>query len=631
MVVVGRRARLWMCLLATMVLQPLTAGAQEVLLPLQTGSVARMAAKSADTALTLPFFDDFAATEGSPSPARWCPGGAMASDGARLRPTTVGVVTLDAIDAKGQLYDDASTSIFPADTLLSRRIRLDSLTPADSVVLSFYYLPGGGKGNLWERVGDAPEEIDSLFLDFYRAVDSSWVTVWSRGGTTVDSLISATGMEWQYVTVALTEMGFFDSMFCFRFRNHCSLPITEKPGMAGNCDYWHLDYILLDSARRSTGAPEFRDVAFVDPAPSMLKIYRAMPARQYRAADMADSLEMTITNLFSSEVASQYLYSIVDELGDTVYQYNGGYENAPPFLPGGNYQTASAHATPSVNYSFPEDTTTRTYTIVHMVREGVSGDTHRESDTVRFSQVFGNYYAYDDGTAENGYGLTSTASHVYLAYRFDLNVEDTLTAVELYFNRCYDGENEMVPFKLAVWSNRDGHPGELLYSDHTSRFPQFNGLNKFCRYVLEHPVVVNGSIFVGFDQGNNYFINLGFDRQSNTSDRIWYMTGTEWQQSILSGSLMLRPGFGASAMVGIAEPREEHVTWVVYPNPASEWVNIEGVPEMTPVMVYDMTGRQVAITRDNRLRVADLPEGVYVLRCLLGNGAMDVKKLIIKH
>lgn len=41
-------------------------------------------------------------------------------------------------------------------------------------------------------------------------------------------------------------------------------------------------------------------------------------------------------------------------------------------------------------------------TIEHGVREGVRG-MPPQNDTIRFTQVFDNYYAYDDGTPENGY------------------------------------------------------------------------------------------------------------------------------------------------------------------------------------------------------------------------------------
>ena len=618
---------------ALLMLQGLTLQAQEVLLPLQAGPEdCRPAVKGATQPLALPFFDDFAAPVAFPSQERWLTGGgATLTPGAGLLPPTVGVATLDAIDARGRLYEGALSGRFPADTLCSKSIALEGLTVADSVVMSFYYLPGGGKGDLWRRIGDTPEPQDSLMLDFYRASDSVWVTVWARGGIDLDSLVAHTGKEWQYVAITIKDTAFLHDDFAFRFRNLCSLTESTKPGMAGNCDYWHLDYVMVDRSRTSVGAPEFHDVAFVTPAPSMLAHYRAMPARQYRRSEMADTLAMTITNLFDSPLATHYGYAVLDAAGDTVGRYDGGYENTPTYLPNGSYQTAAAHARPTVGYAFPESDVATEYTIVHVVREGVAGDDFRENDTVRFRQVLGNYYAYDDGTAENGYGLTSTASRVYLANRFDLNVEDTLTAVDFYFNRTADGDNETVPFNITVWSNDNGKPGTVLYRDRTSRHPLFGGLNEFKRYRLESPVVVSGSVFVGFEQGNNHFINLGFDRSFDASEHIYYLTGTAWQQSILSGALMMRPCFGASAMVGIEERRMEEGAWTLFPNPASEWLKVEGMPEGSTIELYDAMGRRCMTTTDTRFVVCGLPNGVYILRGRTPEGMVSIKKLIIKH
>ena len=605
------------------------AAAQEVLLPLQWGPVASPSVKSADEPVQLPFFDDFAMPTAMPSATLWNNGGASTGNGAGLMPPTVGVATLDAVGADGKLYDGAAAGLFMADTLGSRAIALDGLRPEDSVVLSFYYLPGGGMGDLWLRIGDAPEVNDSLMLEFYRAADSAWVPVWSRGGTEVDSLVAATGRAWQYVAVAITDTAFFNDGFAFRFRNLCSVAATSKPGLAGNCDYWHLDYVLVDQGRSILGEPEFRDVAFVDPAPSLLAHYQAMPARQYCQSEMATTLAMTITNLFSSPLATQYQYAVLDAEGDTLYRYDGGFENAPAFLPGGDYQTAQAHAAPMVEYAFPEGIEREEYTIVHTVREGVGGDIHGGNDTVRFRQVFADYYAYDDGTAENGYGLTSTASRVYLAYRFDLNNEDTLTAVDMSFNRSLNAENEDVPFYITVWRCHNGMPREVLYRDHSGRRPVLEGLDGFHRYVLEESVVVSDSIFVGFEQTNNYFINIGFDRNCDASDRIWYLTGTEWQRSILRGSLMMRPCFGAAATVGIEHVGENAIG--MYPNPANEGVRIEGMSADVQVWIYDMTGKLVVSAKGNHIETRGLPEGVYVVRCVDGEKAVAMEKLIIKH
>lgn len=609
--------------------------AQEVLLPLQSLPQEKaVAGPKATGFVALPFFDDFShyPQGGACSPLRWEErGGARMDDGARLMAPTVGVATLDAIDARGELYPHAATSMFPADTLTSLPIGLGGLTAADSVVFSFYYLPGGGEGNLWERVGDAPDGQDSLVLEFYRPADSLWTLVWSRGGVEVDSLVAATGVHWQYVAIPIEDSAYFDSLFQFRFRNYCSLTETAKPGLAGNCDYWHLDYIVLDTQRTAAAVPVFRDVAFSENAPSALADYRAMPARQYRASEMAAAFDMKIVNLFNSDLASQYTYAVLDAAGDTLYQYDGGYENAPAFLPLETYQSSAGHATPPVQFSFPVGSQEATYMVVHTVREGVGGDTHRDNDTVRFEQVFADYYAYDDGTAENGYGLTSTASHLYLAYRFDLNEEDTLTALDLYFSRTLDGGNEQVPFFITVWQAEGGRPGTVLYRDKDRRYPLFDGMNRYQRYVLEEPVVVSGDVFVGFEQTNNYYINLGFDRSKNTADRIYYLTSTEWQQSILSGSLMMRPHFGVAATVGIAGIENTGREIEVYPNPARERVTIKGLPEGSRVEVYDAMGRKVMESWTAEVDAGHLAQGIYLLRCTAPDGFVHTEKLIIRH
>ena len=314
------------------------------------------------------------------------------------------------------------------------------------------------------------------------------------------------------------------------------------------------------------------------------------------------------------------------------YEHDGGFENATPFQSnGGTYQTAPMHATPTVSFAFPTMTAPTDYTVVHVVREGTGGDNYPLNDTVRYRQHFGDYYAYDDGTAENGYGLTSTASRLYLAYRFDLTGSDTLTAVDLFFNRTLDDGNATIPFYLTLWSvGDDGHPSEVLYRDEERRHAAFDG---FKRYVLEAPTVVDGSVFVGFEQTGNDYINLGFDRSLNSADRIWYLTGTEWQQSILSGSLMLRPCFGAAATVGINdnEPMAGSVEWRLYPNPTADMLYIDGIPSGTLLQLYDVTGRKVLETNRTQLSTRSLSDGLYLLHAVTPDGITRTDRIIIKH
>ena len=601
--------------------------AQEILLPLTSKHVPTTG-KTSGSAVELPFFDDFARLGATPDAALWESGGATVGVGYGELPPTIGMVTLDALDATGNLYPQASTSSFAADTLMSQPLRLDSLGVADSLVLSFFYLPGGGSGNLWERIGDTPDPADSIYLDFYSSADSSWRTVWARGGTSVDTLMARTGSAWQYVAIAIDDPVWLDSGFRFRFRNHCSLDATSKRGMKGNCDQWNIDYILVDTARSVASEAHWRDIAFVNPAPSMLSHYRAMPARQYRLSEMSANLSMTITNLFTSELATHYSYSIINDSGDTVHRYDGGFENAPV----DSYQQSAAHAEPPVGYAFPESDDPTSYTIVHTIREGVGGDSHSSNDTVVFHQHFADYYAYDDGTPENGYGLTSTASRVYLAYRFDLNEADTLTAVDLYFNRTLNGENEGIMFNITIWqTGSDGQPSTVLYRDNERRRPAFDNMNTYHRYILESPIVVDGSIFVGFEQTGNDFINLGFDRNTQSADRIWYLTSTAWQQSILRGSLMLRPCFGAAAALSNQCLEDIVVNHTLYPNPADNNVTITNLPSGSRIKIYDHTGHLILSTTDNIISTAGYPSGLYIIHIVTPNGKTQNTKLTIIH
>ena len=609
------------------VLLSLTTVAQEVLSPLLSRQMCPLGGqKTAPASASLPLFDDFA--KGLPASDLWQQGGGaeVTLDVSPLAPT-VGVLTLDALDAGGSLYAVATSSPFPADTACSLPIRLESLTPADSVVLSFYYLPGGGYGNMWERVGYTPDAKDSLFLDFYNPQDSVWRTVWRRGGISADTLMARTGHAWQYVAVAVTDSAYFDSTFRFRFRNHASLESTPKAGKAGNCDYWHIDYVMMDSARTVTAEPDVHDIAFAAPASTVLKHYRAMPYRQYRPAEMADAFKMYITNRYSSELASHYTYSVLDSLGTELYAYDGGFRNAPPFMPDGTYQTAAGHAAAPVEFSFPSMTAPTEYTVLHVVREGAAGDDYPWNDTLKCSVSFAEYYAYDDGSPENGYSLTSTAATMSLAYRFNLNVEDTLTAVDMYFNSTHNDANGNISFYLTLWSvGTDGRPDRVLYRDQTRRKPRTGG---FHRYVLERQVAVAGGLFVGFEQSGNDFINLGFDRSLNTAERIYQLTDSAWKQSILSGSLMLRPCFGQAATEGIAGVESSWGMVCIYPNPASAQVFIEGDFLLTEL--FDFQGRCVGKTQSGQMDVEDLPDGLYLLKVVSKTGNVHVEKLIIRH
>lgn len=612
--------------MAVMLLSTVPAWTQEVMLPVRHGSPS--ASKDAHSVQALPFFDDFSNI--ASSIALWQTGGAFFNEGYAPLPPTRGMATLDAFDAQGHLYPTATEQLFSCDTLASRPIRLDSLfdpyprmlTPQDSVYLSFFYLPGGGYGNMWERVGDMPEGNDSLILEFYDATLDTWDRVWSIGGCEADTLFAHTGRYWQFSDICISEQKYFNAGFRFRFRNYCSLSNLNKTGMISNADQWNIDYVSLNANRKKNDTTS-RDVAFVNPAPSMLKRYQAMPACQFTANEMEDNVRLTITNLFSEQLATDYHYRIYNESGVEVYDYDGGYENIPVFWRGMQYQASPAHAQPPVGYTFPVSANRPTsFSVIHHVREGVSGDIHTQNDSATFLQVFDNYYAYDDGTPENGYGLTSTSSRVKIAYRFQLNVEDTLTALYMYFNRTLGDENADIRFSITVWDDEGGAPGNVIYQDANRRRPLFEGFNKYVRYVLEEPVVCSGIIYVGLEQYSPDYINLGFDRNNDASTEIFYLSSTSWQTSILRGALMIRPYFGHRATLD-ACGFDVVNDFKAYSMDGTLFVE---TPTPQPVQVFDVVGRRVRSQQGgNVIRFTNLPRGLYLVKV----GSHVAKKVFV--
>lgn len=583
------------------------------------------------SSLALPFFDDFSNYYGYPNTDLWQNNQVFVNTSYAVFPPTVGVATFDALDEMGNLYSAATTSLFSADTLSSRPIRLDSLfspypkaiTVADSIYLSFYFQPGGGYGNMWERIGNAPAVEDSLILEFYDYNSDRWNLVWATCGFDLDTLYAKTGLFFKYVNILIDSNIYFSSKFQFRFRNYCSLDKSAKPGIAANTDQWNIDYVYLNNGR-SRYDTTTRDVAFVLPAQSFLKNYWAMPAKQFQASDMKSNINLTITNLYSADLECNYNYVVENTMGNVIETYSGGHDNISPFLPNGNYQTATAHANPPVGFSFPvSQHSPSTFTIKHIIKNGITGDLQSANDTIKFSQVFDNFYAYDDGVPENGYGITSSSSVMYLAYKFSLNTADTITAIDMFFNPTLNNENAEIPFYITIWADNNGEPGNVIYKSAAYSYPKFADSASYRRYLLDYGVKVNGTIYIGFEQRSKNFINLGFDRNNDARQFIYYKTSNEWQQSILLGALMMRPYFGAKAVVGISDlPEVQHklLEAKIYPNPATQFVNIElenNQAEYSNLQtyIYDVYGRCVYQSAFAAVvDISNLAEGVYMLR-----------------
>ncbi|MFO7979149.1 MAG: T9SS type A sorting domain-containing protein [Bacteroidales bacterium] len=617
--------------------------AQEVVLPLKSNPAITNLPQSKSTLqepelpLMLPFRDDFSYQGPYPDPLLWEDRAAFVNQSFAVHPPTIGVATLDALDADGMIYDQASDNSFPfaADQLTSHPIRLDSifspvaaaLEPADSVILSFYYQPQG--------LGGAPAPEDSLAVQFLHTpghytpgedgrqqwVDDLWVTVWSTGGENLETFSGNQMPYFQQVAIPVDDPAYFREDFRFRFQNYVRFKATKDiPNYAGNNYIWNIDYVTLGRGG-SVFQSNYYDIAFASPAQSLLEGYTAMPWTHYiinPQGFLKDNFALNITNLGAITYNYEYRYVIMDEGDNVIRTYSGGTWNIAPFSQTG-YLSYAPHSNPMVlpNPLPTAPAAQRTFTIVHSLKEGANGDSYRSNDTTTYKQVFSNYFAYDDGVPESTYGVLGYTPKV--AYQFAPAHTDTLEAVEIFFNRTVNDRN-VTPFYLTIWSSLD--PEVILYESEVMT-PEFGeGINNFTSYLLEEPVLVSDSFFVGWRQTEgDVFLGVGFDRNNNAGQHIFFNADGQWQPSVEQGALMIRPLFASSPTTSTGPtvmPRQ----FSLYPNPAgSGTLNIQlrdalaEQPGLLEVAIFDMQGRMVYSGKyNNNIDISPYQNGLYTIR-----------------
>ena len=292
-----------------------------------------------------------------------------------------------------------------------------------------------------------------------------------------------------------------------------------------------------------------------------------MPYRQYTAnptGEMLDTLSIVMSNLDSITHNCIYGYQVHESTLPFNKTYEGGNHDIQPFFIAG-YPDYQPFAHPQVSFFFPiANTDSCVFNISHTLS---AADAPGIGDTISYQQKFYNYFAYDDGTPEDGYGLTPAEAQ--LAYRFTLSASpDTLRAISIYFNRTLTHANEQF-FYLNVWNSDNGKPGSLIYSSIV--FPQFSdNLNQPSLYRLDPPVHISGTFFVGMRQTTNDNLNIGFDRYNNARNNIFYNVTGEWIPSSFTGSLMIRPYIGKEIPLSTGS---EH-TYLspdlkIFPNPSN--------------------------------------------------------------
>ncbi|HYG39617.1 MAG TPA: T9SS type A sorting domain-containing protein, partial [Cytophagales bacterium] len=129
------------------------------------------------------------------------------------------------------------------------------------------------------------------------------------------------------------------------------------------------------------------------------------------------------------------------------------------------------------------------------------------------------------------------------------------------------------------------------------------------------------------DANSIYYTSAG-----DTIKNIYSNIGSEWANSSIAGSLMIRPVFADVEIVsGISEDIEKEAI-DVYPNPTTGKIYIPS--GFDRVEVLDFTGKPLqkiesGSSQESELIITNLPPGFYLLR-IEQRKKLFIKKIILK-
>lgn len=555
---------------------------------------------------TTGILDDFSYPGPYPDAALWLDSFVFINRTYPYSPPTIGVATFDGLNQKGYPYDFTASenSSRIADYLTSKPINLN-YPAGDSIYLSFYFQPQGR--------GNSPASRDSLVLEFKSPTSFTWNSIWSKTGSTLQSKDTS---SWTLVMIPITNSLYLQKGFQFRFKNYATV--------SGSLDHWHIDYVYLNRFRKFTNTV-FEDVSYVYDHPPLINTYSAMPWKQYTTAFAQPSVTTPFRNNSSTGKNVSSAYKITDGNGATFYSIPLNAKNVNPYTQTGYFSDVLSSIP-----AFPLLTGPATYYAQAYLTS--PPDMKMKNDTLVYEQQFGNYFAYDDGSAESAFGLTKPNGQ--LAVKFRLNVPDSLRYVDIYFNPILTNASAFT-FNLKVWVDGGNIPGSEVASSRLL-YPRYanKGQNAVIRYGMDAAVgLPAGTFYVGFVQTSNNPLNVGLDMNNNSQLNTFYNVGSGWNTNPYPGAPILHPVFGRdSAVTAISENNLKNNIVELYPNPVTSDLSIRATDHGSHKMIYtimDVYGREVVedqlLMIPATIDVSNLSQGIYFIRVIENNITSTLK------
>ena len=565
--------------------------------------------------IELPFFDDFSGHSYTPSPKWWSDNYTFINNTYSDQQVALGMATFDALDESGNLYETNNSEGFEADKLTSHPLNLN-YPPSDNIWLSFYYQPGG--------LGDAPEAHDSLTLQFFAPDENRWYSVWRKPGSASE--------KFQPAIIRIDDPRYLKAGFKFRFINWASLNTNFNDlSMIGNCDHWNVDYVYIDRNRNAADT-SLADVAFRTPVRSLLKTYEAMPWKQFRQVylqEMGSSIPIHYRNNDKITRNITRNFEIRDMYTNTVsHSFTAGAANIDPYTD----VDYNANLIYTFNNSINDSALFKITSYLKTDDFDPKGN-----DTIVYYQVFSNYFAYDDGSPEAGYGINGQGSrNAMAALRFKSYLPDTIRAIRFCFNDSDMNSNRRA-FDIMIWDDGNGLPGNVIYSVEDVTVEPGDDVNGFFTYELPDGIMVDDIFYVGWRQRSETFLNVGFDVNTPNRGRQFYWLNGVWLQSQKEGSIMIRPVVGAplkTTSVEVIDPDPVHnKPFRFWPNPATDYINLEfndlSLSGSAFISIIDIQGKElINVPYSEHLSISSLKAGIYTVIILSDRKRIGYFRLI---
>ncbi len=576
--------------------------------------------------LSLPFFDDFTTSYPYPDSRFWLDSNVYVNKTMAVSPPSYGVATFDQLNKLGNPYEGINRNIFRAfDTLSSKPINLlnykvgfntISYSISDSIYLSFFYQ---GQG-----LGDRPESKDSLVVQFKKN-DGSWTNVWSSRTLHLQK-------DFKSVLIPILSTEYLHNSFQFRFLHYTSA--------VGFLNHVNIDYVILNKDRNAGDSILF-DVAINKVPTGFLKFYSSMPYEHYKldaSNQSATDHGLGTRNNSTQTVQTQFQFLATENI-DTLafYPFSSSSRNifsqmdtiekfAPFSMTGLSAEPYRIFSTYRINPLSNDFTPTNLNSLGN-------------NNQIQKEQIFDNYYAYDDGSAEGGIGLDYgdlPPGKSFFALKFNLTKADTFRGLSIFFNQSSENVASR-QFGLCIWQTISEPPltntsNDFLIYETEQLAPVYtDSINGFHTFLIDTTIVLPpGNFYVGWNQVGIFNLNVGYDmnyaylNQNTKNPNIFFNLNGFWESvdNTITGTPMIRPIFGKQTNNwGMSSPNtynKKDNLIQVFPNPCFDILNLTQNNEFYKAnySIQSMDGKiiQKGIVEDTfTIEIPNILSGMYVL------------------